>query len=567
MDHANDISAPKHADNLGPQFEEILMHLGGNGRYQKYIVFLVLLPMCFASSIMASAWLFITSTPTDHWCRLPLDNLTSSIEKSLLPMDENETSKHAECRMFDLNYTEELEVQGGVLGLVDLVNSSRQRLPTIPCTDGWGFDRYPQSRSLASEFGLVCGKDFLTTLAFILPSLGSVIGIPFGGYLADRFGRKPTYFAALLFFVGVGTIASFIPTYVPFLAVVCIQNIASSPVYTLPYMIGVEILPPDSRSTFAVLLTVLYTMGGVVFTGLAYFVRDWRWLLFSSTSPFLLFSLYWFIMPESPRFLLQTGSYAKAEKWLRIVARVNRKDFGGATEGKFRQLTDAHARLAREDKEHRKPRASYFDFFRTPNMRRKILLLTYLACNVNVVYSGLSFYAPSLGSDPYLSFFLASLIEIPSSIFTQLTADRVGRRTTMVVCFAVTSIACFGTAFLPNNSSSSYAPLLILFMIAKMCITSAFTVQELVVHEICPTVLRGEGVALTNIVGYSISNFGPIIVSQRAHQTAFPMVVFGATSVIGILCALALPETLHMPLPETVAEVENSGKKADKRQI
>lgn len=56
MDHASDISAPKPTDNLGPQFEEILMHLGGNGRYQKYIVFLVLLPMCFASSIMASAW-------------------------------------------------------------------------------------------------------------------------------------------------------------------------------------------------------------------------------------------------------------------------------------------------------------------------------------------------------------------------------------------------------------------------------------------------------------------------------------------------------------------------------
>lgn len=66
--------------------------------------------------------------------------------------------------MFDLNYTEELEVHGGMLGLVDLVNSSRQLLPTIPCTNGWSFDWYPQSRSLASEFGLVCGKDFLTTL-------------------------------------------------------------------------------------------------------------------------------------------------------------------------------------------------------------------------------------------------------------------------------------------------------------------------------------------------------------------------------------------------------------------
>ena len=104
--------------------------------------------------------------------------------------------------------------------------------------------------------------------AFVLSSVGSVVGIPLGGYFADKFGRKPSYFAALIFYIGVGTVSCFVPSFVPFVVLVCIQNVASGPMYQLPYMIGVEILEPGARATFAVLVTISYTLGGVVFTGL-----------------------------------------------------------------------------------------------------------------------------------------------------------------------------------------------------------------------------------------------------------------------------------------------------------
>ena len=39
--------------------------------------------------------------------------------------------------------------------------------------------------------------------------------------------------------------------------------------------------------------------------------------------------------------------------------------------------------------------------------------------------------------------------------------------------------------------------------------------------------------------------------------TALPMVIFGFTSVFSGILALALPETLHKQLPETVEDGEN----------
>ena len=134
-------------------------------------------------------------------------------------------------------------------------------------------------------------------------------------------------------------------------------------------------------------------MGGVAFTGLAYFVRDWRVLLFGSTAPFGLLIIYWWFTPESPRWLLSVGQYARVEKFLRQVAKANGHGYDEVCQEKFQKLTDCYAAAQRRPL-HAVKTVSWLDLFRSPNLRRKTLLLTYLACNVNLVYSGLNFYAP-----------------------------------------------------------------------------------------------------------------------------------------------------------------------------
>lgn len=112
---------------------------------------------------------------------------------------------------------------------------------------------------------------------------------------------------------------------------------------------------------------------------------------------------------------------------------------------------------------------------RTPNMRLKTILITFnwsvrlfSSCcpsvwdkNVllylfyrfanDMVYIGLSYYGPALGENPYLSFLLSSVVEVPSSLVCWLLMDRWGRRWPLCLAMTLSGISCIITVTLPSG--------------------------------------------------------------------------------------------------------------------
>lgn len=70
-----------------------------------------------------------------------------------------------------------------------------------------------------------------------------------------------------------------------------------------------------------------YTFGLMGLALVTVYVRDWFHLSLVTSVPFLLYFLYIFIMPESPRWLLAKGKLEEALKILETMARVNGKEF------------------------------------------------------------------------------------------------------------------------------------------------------------------------------------------------------------------------------------------------
>lgn len=90
---------------------------------------------------------------------------------------------------------------------------------------------------------------------------------------------------------------------------------------------ALELVGPNYRSFVTVMTCTFYTFGLMALALVTVFVRDWFMLSLVTSVPFLLYFLYMFIMPESPRWLLAKGKLEDALKVLETMARVNGKEF------------------------------------------------------------------------------------------------------------------------------------------------------------------------------------------------------------------------------------------------
>lgn len=91
------------------------------------------------------------------------------------------------------------------------------------------------------------------------------------------------------------------------------------------------------------------------------------------------------------------------------------------------------------------------DLFRSKNLRWKTIIITFLWFTNTSVYVGLSYYAPSLGGDEYLNFFLAGAVEFPTYLFLWPSMERLGRRWTLCISMIIGGTSCLATILVQNG--------------------------------------------------------------------------------------------------------------------
>ena len=60
----------------------------------------------------------------------------------------------------------------------------------------------------------------------------------------------------------------------------------------LYWLTALELVGPTYRTFITVMTCLFYTMGMLLLAGIAYIVRDWVYLCYATTLPFLLFFFY-----------------------------------------------------------------------------------------------------------------------------------------------------------------------------------------------------------------------------------------------------------------------------------
>lgn len=415
----------------------------------------------------------------------------------------------------------------------------------------FGFDTVVISgaeKTIQTLWGLSPG---LHGIAMASALYGTVVGSLLGGWPADRFGRKATLlWIGVLYFVG--AVGSGLATNVAMFIVARVIGGLGIGISTVvaPMYIS-EIAPPKHRGRLAGMFQF-----NIVFGILIAFVSNallagigpnaWRWMLGVAAFPSLLYAVFCFGLPESPRWLLSRKGDREAA--LQVLRRIEPE----ASPAELAAEADTIIAASSE-------KGSSGHFW-TMRLRKPILLAILIAffnqlsgINAILYFAPRIFELTGLGAKAAL---LQSIgIGVTNLVFTFVglwLIDRLGRRTLLYVgSFGyIASLGLVAWAFFTDHFS--IVPVCIFAFIAAHAIGQGAVIWVFI-SEIFPNRHRAEGQTLGSfthwIFAAALTTFFPKMVA--AFPPGYVFSFFAGMMVLQLIWVKTMvPETKGIPLEQ-----------------
>lgn len=369
------------------------------------------------------------------------------------------------------------------------------------------------------------------------------------------FGRKIALIVSTFFMSLTGIGQAFSVNYEMFVTFAFLNAIGISGIFPLAFVMGLEMVGKNKRGVAGTVCNYFYSIG-VASLGLAAWAYNNYVLLqlLISIPPMIMFVYYW-IVPESVRWLLAKNKNKRAIKIIEKAAEVNGVKISDELMKQFRELEVAEDNVemkqARKDERKGQIWEAIKGMMSTRVMCLRILILLYNFAINALVYFGLSLNSVSLSGNKYFNFILVSLVEIPGYYLGLVVIDRYGR----VAGFISSMILCGLTCASIGYAETVWLQIA-LFLIGKLGITCSFSIIYVHATEMMPTVIRSSCVgffATMSRIGALASPFAPFL---EKYYKPLPYLVFGVSAIFGGFIYLYLPETLNRKLPNTVEEAK-----------
>ncbi|KAH6939590.1 hypothetical protein HPB50_019930 [Hyalomma asiaticum] len=237
----------------------------------------------------------LTAGVMDHWCKRPASMANLSVDEwKQLAIPTDEEGEHSHCTMRD-------PPDGGYAARV------------VPCSS-WEYDLDQYGNNIVSHWNLVCNRRWLIDVARMAYAVASMALPPVVGALADSVGRKKVICLTVPVVLISGA-ASAVPNDFQFFVAVRTVVSASTgalvpPIYALIY----EVSPIELYSVYVIAIALPSLMLSPITLFSAHLVKaGWATLQLILMVPTCLLLLLYYIIDESPSWLLETGSAKEAE--------------------------------------------------------------------------------------------------------------------------------------------------------------------------------------------------------------------------------------------------------------
>ena len=392
--------------------------------------------------------------------------------------------------------------------------------------------------------------------------VGCLIGALFSNYLSDTFGRKITMHLTAVLFI-LNSIGTALPdSFTMFIIFRIIGGIGVGIASMVVPMYIAEIAPPKQRGALVGNYQLAIVIGIVVVYFVNYFIAlqgdanwnlniGWRWMFGSEIIPSLLFLVFIFLIPESPRWLIQKGQMGKA---IDVLKKLN-------SEEELKLVKDEIYNSANQS-----DNLSWSNL-KIPSYKKALwvgigLSILQQLTGINAIL----YYAPeifkSLGSSSDVSLLETSTLGVVNLIFTLLSikwVDKMGRKPLLFIGSIGMSVALFAVGmFIYFNAMGNWVlPFLLLFM-ASFSISWGPIVWVLL-SEIFPTKIRSLALAISVFIqwvaNFAVTQVFPSLVENEWLKThfngAFPFYSFSIICLISFLFVWKLvPETKNKSLEQ-----------------
>lgn len=183
-------------------YDDVLVHLGKFGSYQKRNYILLCLPIVLCAFHKLSG-VFLLGTP-DHRCRLigePINatfSLPENIRNVSIPFD-SKANKFSQCEYYTDNYYTQ--------------NESSHKI--VQCSD-YVWDTTKYKSSAVRSFELVCDRSDLKPRSDALFMVGVFCGSFAFGHLSDKYGRRKVFVLSLIFQLIFGLLMAMAPEFITY---------------------------------------------------------------------------------------------------------------------------------------------------------------------------------------------------------------------------------------------------------------------------------------------------------------------------------------------------------------
>ncbi|GMT34989.1 hypothetical protein PFISCL1PPCAC_26286, partial [Pristionchus fissidentatus] len=407
------------------------------------------------------------------------------------------------------------------------------------------------------RWDIVCGRSWIKATVQSAYYVGQMVGSMVFGVLGDRIGRKKVFFIAIALQIICGFLQSVAPTWWLYAIVRAGTGFSHPGIFVIAVVIGMELVGPSYRKLASVTTGLFFAVGQIILGAVAMHVTDYQWMHVVLSAPALVFLSYWWLVPESARWLVSVRRFEDADRVLQKAAKTNGVDLPH----QWWTLLDGEEKTM-EEQEVRRPieprQCGFLDLLTTPELRKRSLVVFYLWPVVSMVYYGLSMKSDILGGDIYVNFIIGGFIEMPALFLIFILIDRIGRR-----FFVASGYALAGICLLSNLAISDTAPrwiALVQLLISRGAITATYASLYMFSPELFPTVVRNSAMGFCS----TIARFGAIFASYMTmwiadtYGKAWMIIPFGVMTIFAAAFIIVfLPETKGKPLPATIEEVRN----------